>query len=53
MSYLFNGCTSLSSLPDISQWNTNNVTNMICIFNGYESLSSFPNISKINNIIYY
>ena len=28
MSYMFNRCSSLSSLPDISKWNTNNVTDM-------------------------
>ena len=25
MSYMFYGCSSLSSLPDISKWNTNNL----------------------------
>ena len=28
MSCMFYGCSSLSSLPDISKWNTNNVTNI-------------------------
>ena len=28
MSGMFSWCSSLSSLPDISNWNTNNVTNM-------------------------
>ena len=28
MSYMFSNCRSLSSLPDISKWNTNNVTDM-------------------------
>jgi len=28
MASLFNECTSLISLPDISEWNTNNATNM-------------------------
>ena len=28
MSYMFNECSSLSSLPDISKWNTINVTDM-------------------------
>ena len=32
MSYVFDGCSSLSSLPDISKWNTNKVTDMIYIF---------------------
>ena len=32
MSYMFDGCKSLSSLPDISKWNTSNVTNMSDMF---------------------
>ena len=32
MSYMFSNCISLSSLPDISIWNTNNVKNMSRIF---------------------
>ena len=31
---IFYGCSSLSSLPDFSKWNTNNVTNMNGIFKG-------------------
>jgi len=52
MSYLFNGCSSLSSLPDISNWNTNNVTNMSYMLSGCSSLVSLPDISKwnINNV---
>ena len=38
----------MSSLPDISKWNTNNVTNMSGIFKGCSSLSSLPDISKWN-----
>ena len=48
MSYMFTRCSSLSSLPDISKWNTNNVTNMISMFFGCSSLSSLPDISKWN-----
>ena len=48
MSYIFKGCSSLASLPDISKWNTNNVTNMSCMFNGCKSLSFLPDISKWN-----
>ena len=53
MSYLFHGCSSLISLPDISKWNTNNVTYINYMFCGCLSLSSLPNISKwnINNDI--
>ena len=28
MIHMFSECSSLLSLPDISKWNTNNVTNM-------------------------
>ena len=52
MSCMFHGCSSLSSLPDISNWNTDNVTDISCMFYGCSSLSSLPDISKwnINNI---
>jgi len=30
--YMFYGCKSLSSFPDISKWNTNNVINMSHMF---------------------
>ena len=45
---MFEGCSSLSSLPDISKWNTNNVTNIIGMFNRCSSLSSLDDISKWN-----
>ena len=48
MSCMFSNCKSLSSLPDISKWNTNNVNNMSEMFSGCSSLSSFPDISKWN-----
>ena len=44
--YIFEGCTSLSSLPDISKWDTKNVTNMSFIFCGCKSLFSLPDISE-------
>ena len=52
MSYMFYGCSSLSSLPDISKWNTNNITNISYMFNECSSLSSLPDISKwiTNNV---
>ena len=34
MSYMFYNCSSLLSLPDISEWDTKNVTNMSDMFNG-------------------
>ena len=40
MSYMFHRCRSLSSLPDISKWNTNKVTYMRYMFKGCSSLSS-------------
>ena len=40
MSSMFYNCSSLSSLPDISKWNTNNVNDMKCMFYGCSSLSS-------------
>ena len=40
------GCSSLISLPDISKWNTNKVTDISYIFDECSSLISFPDISK-------
>ena len=48
MNNMFYGCSSLSSLPDISKWNTNNVTNMSFMFYRCSSLLSLPDISKWN-----
>ena len=49
MSFLFDGCSSLISLPDISKWNVNNVIDMYCIF--YECPSLFKKyIYKFHNI---
>ena len=52
MSFMFSKCISLSSLPDISKWNTNNVKYINCMFYNCTSLSSLPDISKwnINNV---
>ena len=33
MSYMFRGCSSLISLPDISKWDTKNITNMSVMLN--------------------
>ena len=43
MSGLFYGCSSLKSLPNISKWNTNNVTNIAGIFTGCSSLTEIQN----------
>jgi len=45
---MFYECRSLSSLPDISKWNTNKVKDMKFLFYGCSSLSSLPDISKWN-----
>ena len=50
MSEMFENCLSLSSLPDISKWNTINVIDMSGMFNYCSSLFSFPDISKWNTI---
>ena len=47
-SHMFNGCRSLSSLPDISNWNTSKITNMSDMFYDCSSLSSLPDISNWN-----
>jgi len=49
MSDLFHNCRSLSSLPDISKWNTSNVNNMSNkneMFSVCFSLLLLPDISK-------
>ena len=55
MKALFFGCGSLKCLPDISKWNTNNITNMSELFYNCKLLSSLPDISnwetnKVSNI---
>ena len=46
MSLMFYSCTSLKELPDISKWDTKNVTNMSDMFFGCKSLKELPDISK-------
>ena len=48
ISFMFSDCNKLSSLSDISKWNTSNITNMSYLFNFCESLSSLPDISNWN-----
>ena len=52
MSYMFSGCSSLSSLPDIATLNTSHVIDMSLMFDDCSSLSSLPDISKwdISNV---
>ena len=45
---MFYECTSLSSLPDISKWNTSSVIEIHNMLIGCSSLSSLPDISKWN-----
>ena len=46
ISFMFDGCCSLASLPDIQKWNTGKITNMSHMFNKCYLLSSLPDISK-------
>ena len=49
---MFDGCSSLISLPNISLWNTSNVVNMESLFFNCSSLLKFPDISiwKTDNL---
>ena len=49
---MFYECKSLTYLPDISKWNTNNVTNMENIFYECWRLENKPKISKQNEKYY-
>ena len=46
MSYIFYGCKSLKSLPDISKWDTKNVIDMSYMFYCCSSLKLLPDISN-------
>ena len=50
MSNMFCGCSTLKSLPDISNWNMTNVKDMNCMFASCWSLKSLPDISNWNTI---
>jgi len=43
MSFILTSCSSLASLPDISKWNTNNLTNMNAMLQECSSLLIFQN----------
>ena len=45
VNYFFE-CKSLISLPDISIWNTSNITDFSYLFSGCNSLLSLPDISN-------
>ena len=46
MNYMFRNCSSLISLPDISQWDTSHLENNDNMFDGCNNLSEEPNIRK-------
>ena len=46
MGYVFSKCPSLTSLPDISKWDTKNNENLSNMFSHCFSLLSLPDISK-------
>ena len=48
LKFIFCECPSILTLPDISKWNTNNVTDMSGMFYNCSSLLSLPDISKWN-----
>ena len=45
---MFRDCYDLIALPDISEWDTTNITDLHSIFNGCSSLSVLSDISKWN-----
>jgi len=46
MNYMFAGCISLISIPDISNWNISNVLNLKGLFARCNLLKMLPDISK-------
>jgi len=48
MGYMFEGCSSLLSLPDISKWNIANANDIKYMFSGCSSLSNLNGIHKWN-----
>ena len=46
MAHMFNNCSSLTELPDISLLNTTNVTDISYMFNNCSSIKNLPDISK-------
>ena len=47
MSFMFSNCSSLSSLPDISKWNTKNVNYMSDMFYNCNPFLKIPDKFKI------
>ena len=48
MKLMFLGCKELLSLPDFSNWDTNNITDMSFMFYDCTSIKNLPDISKWN-----
>ena len=48
LSYMFDSCDSLSSIPDFSSFNTIGINNISFMFSNCKSLLSIPDISKLN-----
>ena len=48
MSHLFYGLSYITNLPDISKWNTSNITDMNSMFSKCNNLSYLSDISKWN-----
>ena len=42
MLFMLQNCASLNSLPDISKWDTDNVTDMKYMFSGCNKLKMIP-----------
>ena len=53
MSYMFSYCLLLSSLPDISKWNTNNVKDISHMFYGCDKLKNIPSKFEESNCIIF
>ena len=47
---MFSFCSSLSSLPDISKWNTNNITDKSSMFYNCLSLLTLPDLSELKKL---
>ena len=46
--YMFYGCSKLKKIPDISNWNLNNINDINFLFYNCSSLTELPDISKWN-----
>ena len=53
MSYMFKDCYSLRSLPDISKWDTKNVTNMSNMLQGWIFLDGILKMLLIWKVCFF